>query len=84
MSPPRHPPRTQDESTHLVPEHIYVLLVARRLVRPIVYERAERPQAERRLAVFAHEVEVGPVRAPAHLARFGDDRVDALGEDVVQ
>lgn len=49
-----------------------------------MYERAEGPEAERRLAVFAYKVEVGPVRTSTDLARFGDDRVDALGEGIVQ
>lgn len=48
-----------------------------------MYERAEGPQAECWFAVFAYKVEVRPVWAPTQLARFGNDRVDALREGIV-
>ena len=49
-----------------------------------MYERAEGPQAECWFAIFAYKIEVRPVWTPTQLARFGNDRVDALREGIVQ
>jgi hypothetical protein len=49
-----------------------------------LYQRAESPQAERWLAVFLDDIEVGVVRTTTHLADLLDDRVDALGEGIAE
>jgi hypothetical protein len=68
----------------LVPKGANPLAIARRLVKPVLDERRERPLSEGGLAVLLDDVKVCPVGTSTPLARLANDCVDTLGERVVK
>ena len=90
---PSHSPGGKDVSSknndetdkiHLVPQHGQILLVAWRLVAPVLDQHAQCPLSECRFSILLDEIQMWPVRSSAHLPSLCNNSIDPLVEVVIQ